>query len=216
MPDYLVYSVGFLAQLMFSARLIVQWIKSEKAGKVVSPIIFWQLSLLAAFLLFIYGWLRDDFAIILGQVITYFIYIWNLKIHGNWIKLPKLIRIIVYIVPFLAIGYMLKDYNIHIEKLFRNKDIPTILLIWGSIGQVIFTMRFIFQWLYSRKHGKSLLPMGFWVISITGSFMILSYAVYRKDPVLFIGQGFGFVVYLRNVYLLMREKRRSSHIYDKA
>lgn len=215
MPDYLVYSVGFTAQLLFSSRLIVQWLKSEKAGKVVSPAIFWKLSLLASFLLFIYGWMRDDFAIILGQVIAYFIYIWNLKIEGNWQNLSRLFRQKVYIVPIVVIALMLKDYDVHIERLFRNRDIPTLLLIWGSLGQVIFTMRFIYQWLYSRKLGKSVLPMGFWLISVVGSLMILSYAVYRKDPVLFLGQGFGFTVYLRNIYLLAREKRRRSHIYDE-
>lgn len=207
MPDYIIYAVGFLAQLLFSVRLIVQWIKSEKAGKVVSPVVFWQLSLLAAFLLFIYGWLRDDFAIIFGQIITYFIYIWNLKIQGNWVKFPKTFRYISYIVPVFVIAYMLKDYQYHFNRLFNNKDIPLLLLLWGSVGQVIFTMRFIYQWLYSRKKGASVLPMGFWLISVTGSLMIMSYAVYRLDPVLFLGQSCGFVVYLRNVWLLIIENK---------
>ncbi len=207
MSKYLVYAVGFCAQLMFSARLIVQWIKSEKEGRVVSPVLFWQLSLLASLLLFFYGWLRDDFAIILGQVITYFIYIWNLKVQKNWTKLPKLFRSFAYIIPVIAMGYMLKDYSASLNELFDNKDVPMKLLIWGTLGQVIFTVRFIYQWLYSRKHGKSILPMGFWVISITGSFMIISYAVYREDPVLLLGQGFGFIVYFRNIYLIIKERR---------
>lgn len=207
MPDYIVYAVGFVAQLMFSARLIVQWIKSEKARKVVSPILFWQLSLVAAFLLFIYGWLRDDFAIILGQIITYFIYIWNLRVQGNWRNVPKAFRMISYIVPFFIVIYMLSDYQYHINRLFNNKDIPLLLLLWGSVGQVIFTMRFIYQWLYSKRRGFSVLPMGFWLISLLGSIMILSYAVYRLDPVLFIGQSFGFVIYLRNVFLILRERK---------
>lgn len=74
----MIYIIGFLAQLLFSARLLLQWIMSERAKKVVSPSIFWKLSLIGAWLLFIYGWLRDDFAIILGQLISYYIYIWNL------------------------------------------------------------------------------------------------------------------------------------------
>lgn len=212
MPDYIIYSIGFLAQLLFSARLIIQWIKSEKAGKVVSPLIFWQLSLLAAFILFIYGWLRNDFAIILGQMITYFIYIWNLRIQGNWVKLPVFFRYIAYIVPVVVVIYMLKDYQTHIERLFYNKDIPFLLLIWGSVGQIIFTMRFIYQWYYSRAKGASILPMGFWLISVTGSVMIMSYAVYRLDPVLFLGQSCGFIVYLRNVWLLKKERETLKHV----
>lgn len=212
MPGYIIYSIGFIAQLLFSARLIVQWIKSEKAGKVVSPVLFWQLSLLAAFMLFIYGWLRNDFAIILGQMITYFIYIWNLKIQGNWSKLPKLFRYISYVVPVFVVFYMLKDYQIHIDRLFYNKDIPFLLLLWGSVGQIIFTMRFIYQWLYSQKKGVSVLPMGFWLISVTGSMMIMSYAIYRLDPVLFLGQSCGFLVYLRNVWLLVKERKTRKEI----
>lgn len=207
MPQYIIYAVGFLAQLLFSARLIVQWLKSEKAGKVVSPVIFWQFSLLAAFLLLVYGWLRDDFAIILGQIITYYIYIWNLRIQGNWTKIPKTLRYISYTIPVFVISYMLIDYQFHINRLFKNKDIPLLLLLWGSLGQVIFTMRFVYQWVYSRRKGASVLPMGFWLISVTGSMMIMSYAVYRLDPVLFIGQSCGFIVYIRNVWLLLREKK---------
>ena len=77
-----ILSIGFLAQAFFSARTLVQWILSEKAKKVLSPTIFWVLSLLGAYLLCIYGWLRNDFAIILGQFISYYIYLANLKLKG--------------------------------------------------------------------------------------------------------------------------------------
>ena len=78
----LLYVVGFLAQVFFSARILLQWILSERAKRVVSPSIFWILSLAGSYLLFIYGWMRDDFAIVLGQVISYYIYIWNLSAKG--------------------------------------------------------------------------------------------------------------------------------------
>ena len=79
MNNWIVYSIGFLAQLLFSSRLLVQWVISEKNKKVLTPSTFWTLSLLASFLLFVYGYLRDDFAIMLGQAITYFIYIRTTK-----------------------------------------------------------------------------------------------------------------------------------------
>lgn len=71
----MVFVIGFLAQALFSARILVQWIMSERARRVLSPTIFWVLSLLASCLLCFYGWLRDDFAIVIGQVIAYYIYI---------------------------------------------------------------------------------------------------------------------------------------------
>lgn len=207
MKEGMIYIIGFLAQLLFSARLLLQWIMSEKAKKVVSPSIFWKLSLLGAYLLFIYGWLRDDFAIILGQIISYYIYIWNLNKKESWQKLPGLVRYVLVLTPVAAVLYMLKDARGFAEQFFLNDDIPLWLLLFGSMGQIIFTLRFVYQWLYSRKKNESLLPLGFWLISLTGSLIIVAYALYRKDPVLILGQSTGLIVYCRNIYLLQKEKR---------
>ena len=70
-----IYLIGLLAQVFFSARMLIQWILSEKYKKVVSPSLYWVFSLLGAYLLCIYGWLRNDFSIILGQFISFYIYI---------------------------------------------------------------------------------------------------------------------------------------------
>ncbi len=78
MSNWLIYTIGFVAQILFSSRLIIQWLSSEREKKVITPTLFWTLSLIASFLLFIYGYLRNDFAIMLGQALTYFIYIRNL------------------------------------------------------------------------------------------------------------------------------------------
>ena len=88
MESIFTYLIGLLAQGFFSARILVQWIMSEKAKKVVNPALFWILSVAGSWLLFIYGWIRDDFAIMLGQVISYYIYIWNLNQKGIWERLP--------------------------------------------------------------------------------------------------------------------------------
>ncbi|RKF03128.1 lipid-A-disaccharide synthase-like uncharacterized protein [Tenacibaculum lutimaris] len=204
---YFVYIIGFAAQILFSARLLLQWIQSEKVKRVLTPELFWQLSLIASFLLFVYGWLRDDFAIMLGQSLTYFIYIRNMQLQGSWIKLPKFLRGFLLIFPFLIALYSFKNNQIDVERLFRNEDVPINLLIWGSIGQIIFTLRFVYQWIYSERKKESSLPLGFWLLSLVGSLMILSYAIIRKDPVLFIGQLFGFVIYIRNVFILLKQDK---------
>ncbi|MDM8160426.1 lipid-A-disaccharide synthase N-terminal domain-containing protein [Labilibaculum sp. K2S] len=211
MDSKYIYAIGFFAQALFSARLIVQWIKSEKAGKTLSPVLFWQISILASWMLFIYGLLRDDFAIIMGQVIAYSIYIRNLHIQNNWKTLPMLTRLIAIITPVVVLSFMLKNWGFHYQQLFKNEDIPTLLLIWGVAGQITFTFRFVYQWIYSERKGESVLPMGFWVISIIGSIMILSYALYRKDPVLFLGQGFGMLVYSRNIVLIRKQSHKLDH-----
>jgi len=196
-----VYIIGFTAQILFSARLLVQWILSEKVKKVLTPEVFWQLSLIASFLLFVYGWLRDDFAIILGQSITYFIYIRNMQLQGSWKKLSWIFRTILILIPLMIAIYFFNNNLMDFNRFFKNEDIPFKLLIWGSLGQIIFTFRFVFQWIYSERKKESSLPFVFWMLSLTGSLMILSYAVIRRDPVLFIGQLFGFTIYIRNIII---------------
>lgn len=207
MNHYIVFSVGFLAQALFSARQLTQWIASEKAGRILSPLLFWQLSILASFLLMVYGILRNDLVIILGQIITYGVYIRNLHYHGFWVKIPGPVRILAFIFPGLAVCWLLSGETYNIHTLLTNKNISSSLMIWGVIGQCVFTFRFIYQWLYSEKRHQSVLPLGFWIISITGSIMVLSYAVFRKDPVLFIGQLFGVIVYSRNILLGLRQRQ---------
>ena len=115
MNHYIVFSIGFLAQTLFSARQLTQWIASEKAGRSLSPLLFWQLSILASFLLMVYGILRNDLVIILGQVITYGVYIRNLHYHGFWVKVPAPVRILAFVFPGLAVCWLLsgETYNIH-------------------------------------------------------------------------------------------------------
>ena len=200
----MIYVIGFLAQVFFSARILLQWILSERAKKVISPAIFWQLSIVGSYLLSVYGWLRDDFAIILGQIISYYIYIWNLDKKHQWKKLPFIIRTLLLLTPVAAILYMLKDASAFVDQFFRNEKIPLWLLIYGSMGQIIFTLRFVYQWIYSKRKDESLLPIGFWVISLLGALIIVSYAIYRRDPVLILGQSTGLIAYSRNIYLSRR------------
>lgn len=200
----MIYVIGFLAQVFFSARILLQWILSERAKKVISPAIFWQLSIVGSYLLFVYGWLRDDFAIILGQIISYYIYIWNLDKKHQWKKLPFVIRTLLLLTPVAAILYMLKDASAFVDQFFRNEKIPLWLLVYGSMGQIIFTLRFVYQWIYSKRKDESLLPIGFWVISLLGALIIVSYAIYRRDPVLILGQSTGLIAYSRNIYLSRR------------
>ena len=196
-----IYSVGFLAQLMFSGRLVIQWFLSEKQKRVLTPSTFWWMSLGASFLLFVYGYLREDFAIMLGQSLTYFLYIRNLQLQGQWVKTPKILRWFLLIFPVLLVIYGYNNGDYDVEKLFKNEDIPLWLLILGSIAQVIFTLRFIYQWIYSERKKKSSLPLGFWLLSLIGGLLILTYAILRKDPVLFIGHLMGVFIYFRNMRL---------------
>ncbi len=205
MNSWQIYTLGFTAQILFSARLLLQWIASEKQQKVLTPANFWKVSLIASFLLFVYGYLRHDFSIMLGQALTYFIYIRNMQLQGEWKKLSLWLQIFLYLFPVLLFLYSYNNNSYDIQKLFYNEKIPLWLLILGSTAQVIFTLRFVYQWLYSEKVKRSILPLGFWLLSFAGSVLILIYAILRKDPVLFVGHFIGSVIYVRNMILINRE-----------
>ena len=210
MSNWIVYSIGFLAQILFSGRLLVQWILSEKSKRIITPSTFWTLSLLASFLLFVYGYLRDDFAIMLGQALTYYIYIRNLQLQGEWQKAPKWFQWFLYVFPILLVIYAYNNGKYDINKLFNNEDIPLWLLILGIVSQVIFTLRFIYQWLVSEKTKTSQLPVGFWRMSVIGATLILTYAILRQDPVLFVGHIAGLVIYVRNIFIWKKQMRYES------
>ena len=76
----------------------------------------------------------------------------------------------------------------------------------GLLGQGLFFSRFLVQWLASEKTGKSVVPVSFWYLSIGGGLLLLVYAIWRKDPVITLGQLVGVFVYVRNLMLIHRHK----------
>src|SRR5436309_5030709 len=83
-------------------------------------------------------------------------------------------------------------------------------LIVGFAGQAIFTARFLVQWIASERKRDSVVPVAFWWLSLVGGLTLLSYASYRQDPVIIVGQGMGLVVYARNLMLVGKAKRRAA------
>lgn len=74
----------------------------------------------------------------------------------------------------------------------------------GLLGQVLFTSRFVVQWITSEREGRSIVPLAFWWLSIAGGVALLAYSIWRQDPVFILGQSFGLVVYARNLILIRR------------
>jgi len=85
-----------------------------------------------------------------------------------------------------------------------------IWIIIGLVGQFLFFMRFFVQWLASERRGESVIPVAFWYFSIGGSLILLTYVIYRKDPVFILGQSIGSFVYLRNLTFIYRKKGKRS------
>lgn len=87
---------------------------------------------------------------------------------------------------------------------------PMTELIWltvGFVAQFMFMMRFVIQWFASEKAKRSIVPEAFWYWSIAGGTLLLVYAIYRVDPVFIMGQATGLFIYIRNLQLIMRNRR---------
>jgi lipid-A-disaccharide synthase-like uncharacterized protein len=84
----------------------------------------------------------------------------------------------------------------------------------GFGGQLLFSARFLVQWLSSERAGRSVVPLAFWYLSLGGGFLLLLYAIYRRDPVFILGQVTGFFIYARNLYLIHRERNREQQPPD--
>ena len=74
----------------------------------------------------------------------------------------------------------------------------------GFVGQALFSMRFVVQWLQSEKVRRSVIPLAFWYFSLAGGILLTAYAFHRGDPVFIVGQSMGLAIYLRNLWLIRR------------
>jgi lipid-A-disaccharide synthase-like uncharacterized protein len=88
----------------------------------------------------------------------------------------------------------------------------TLWLAIGFVAQAIFASRFVVQWLASEKAKESVVPLSFWYQSLIGGFLLLAYAIYKRDPVFIAGQALGAVIYARNLFLIRRARRASGAV----
>ncbi len=88
-----------------------------------------------------------------------------------------------------------------------NTGAEIIWVIVGFLGQFLFFMRFFIQWLASERKKESTIPLAFWYCSIAGGFILLLYALYRRDPVFIAGQSLGILIYARNLYLIYHKQK---------
>jgi len=100
--------------------------------------------------------------------------------------------------------HLLDKWQHHLSVMDSND------IIWlsiGLVGQTLFMMRFIVQWIHSERHQKSVIPISFWYFSLSGGIIVLAYGIHRVDPVIILGQLPGTFVYARNLMLIRREHR---------
>ena len=106
------------------------------------------------------------------------------------------------------IADILADLGGRLHTIFIDKFDVAVLI--GLVGQLLFTARFLVQWIASERAGRSVIPVSFWFFSVGGGLVLLGYAIYRMDPVFILGQSIGTFIYLRNLMLIARARREDA------
>ncbi len=99
------------------------------------------------------------------------------------------------------------------EALFQFLNVDNWFEFWwvmvGLGGQLMFSGRFIVQWIASERARRSVIPLAFWYFSLAGGLILFAYAIHRHDPVFILGQSLGVFIYSRNLWLIHAERRRA-------
>ena len=201
-----VYLLGLVAMGVYGSRILIQWYLSEKHHRVESPGIYWVLSSLGAVLLYVYGWLRKDLSIIVGESLGYYVYMWNISILGLYKKVPRIVIFLQAIFPLVILGLIIKDFPVFVDTFLHNEYVPLGLLLFGIAGQVTYEIRSIYQLVYSYRRHESVLPLGHWVLAVIGSVMIITYGLIRHDWVLAVGQ-FSIFFSIRNLMICLSSRK---------
>jgi lipid-A-disaccharide synthase-like uncharacterized protein len=82
-------------------------------------------------------------------------------------------------------------------------------LLFGLLAQIVFAMRFVVQWIASERAGRSVMPVAFWFISLLGGGLTLVYGLVRREPIIIIGQVLAVFIYVRNLMLIYRPRKKA-------
>lgn len=104
----------------------------------------------------------------------------------------------------ISIGHAVSDY---IYDVFVLKF--DFWLAFGIVAQLLFTARFLVQWLASEREGQSVMPLSFWYFSMAGGAMTLVYGIVRREPIIIMGQALAVVIYVRNLMLIFRNRAKA-------
>jgi lipid-A-disaccharide synthase-like uncharacterized protein len=80
-------------------------------------------------------------------------------------------------------------------------------LVFGIAAQLLFAGRFLVQWIASERVGRSVIPFAFWLFSMGGGLMTLTYGIVKREPVIIFGQGLAVIIYVRNIMLILNERK---------
>lgn len=206
-------TIGIVGAVIFFGRFYVQWIWSEKLGRSVIPIIFWYMSAVGSIMLLGYG-------VFILSPVGVFSYGFNLLVYVRnlihiWREQGKLtpfryyfahtLVVVAFIVSAIVIIYVFYQKFFHVRGMERHLAIQhSFWILLGLLGQALFALRFLIQWLATEVKKQSVIPPIFWYISLFASALqIISYS-FQSEWLYALGLLTTLFVYFRNIWLLKK------------
>ncbi|GAB4319826.1 MAG: hypothetical protein Kow0059_13980 [Candidatus Sumerlaeia bacterium] len=191
---------GLAGNVLFTLRVFVQWIASERARRSVAPPAFWWLSLAATLIMLTYSVGRHEVPFTIGFTLNIAPYLRNIMlcyhVRRRWHVLSFVVSAAALASSFALLWHLKADF------------IPSRWFYLGLAGNLIFNTRFLLQWLYAEHKGESVLPLWFWYWSIAGAVLCLTYGFILLDIVYILSYLFNIIPMIRNV-ALHRQCRRA-------
>ena len=209
--------LGVTGFLLFYGRFYMQWIVSELKGRSVVPVAFWYMSGFGAVSLLLYGAFSGSPLGTLSYCFNTVVYarnlvhIWREKglltpsrskwFHGS-IGLVVLVGIVLVAITWWGEYQRTQDT----ELIEQAKN--WIWIAIGVLGQGLFALRFLVQWLVTEIRKKSTVPVIFWYISVVAAVLMMSSYIQRggREWLFAIGIFFTLFIYLRNIYMIHFKK----------
>ncbi len=199
---------GLFGNVLYTTRALIQWIASEKARRCVSPPSYWWASLAGALVMIIYSLHRlhttapDEGAsplpLLVGFILTTVPYTRNIMLCYPIAKIWHRVSYFLSALVFILCAALLVTARF-------PADTNRWFLI-GVLGTVIWNTRFLWQWLYAEKSGRSAFPLSFWYISLAGLALLLAYSLLTRDPVFVLSFLFNVIPITRNIMLINKER----------
>lgn len=221
-------AIGFLGQILFSARVISQAWASRQRGESYMPPSYWIYSLAAALLLIFYCYVRSEPVGLLMQALMSGVYMRNIyfirretqgrQFHrrlaiGSAAAITGACLFFLFATLIPENRVVANVANPHSFKLpLLGYIVPAApVLAFGFFGSAIFMSRFLVQWLASERAQRSVVPTSFWILASAGSIMLLLYFIVRSDPVQLVGQVTTLPAYLFNLTLIRKKHLENGH-----
>lgn len=222
--QHLLYPLGFLSALPFTARFLIQWIQSEKAKKSVVNPSFWIFSIFGNLTLTFHSILQIQYPVAIIQGLSAVLSYRNLSLmRGN----PHQRSFKSVLLALAAVFFVITALFAAMGSLFYNGQMiwmrspnffweaKPVSFFWHSIGFlgiVLFNGRFWIQWLQAERKQQSYLSTTFWVTSLVGAALCVLYFYQLGDLVNVIGPAVGMVTYSRNLMLLKAAPLQSDKV----